>query len=173
MKSTIVICLIFCFSGFHSYSKRINETEVPESIKKVFIKTFPENERVRWDLDRDDNYKAIFYIERDRASAKYDENGNCLETKMYTDTSDIPDKIKKKISKKYKDFKINKVEKITVLKEGVSYEMELTPIIEKIEISVSPSGEITEKIKDNDGKSKFHKKERKNIKKKRQSKKTK
>lgn len=94
-----------------------------EKVLKAFKETFTNAEKVTWH-DLEDNYQADFWQNSINVKAKYDEDGNLLETIRYYFEKDLPPNILAKLKKKYTDKEVFGVTEVTN-ENDVSYYISL------------------------------------------------
>ncbi|HYM95176.1 MAG TPA: hypothetical protein VET23_13625 [Chitinophagaceae bacterium] len=107
-----IIFAVLLFAGIAGKAAN-HYGEIPsEKVLKAFKETFTYAEKVVWH-DYENKYQADFWQNSINVRAKYDEDGNLLETTRYYFEKDLPPNILGKLKKKYSDKDIFGVTEIT------------------------------------------------------------
>lgn len=110
MKQILVAALLLAtITGSAAVSTGDSPTE---KVLKAFKETFATAQQVTWH-DYDDHYQADFQQNSISVKAKYDEDGNLLETTRYYYEKDLPPNILSKLKKKHADKEVFGVTEIS------------------------------------------------------------
>jgi uncharacterized membrane protein YkoI len=114
---------------------------VPESVKTAFKQKFPTAQKVTWELDYE-NYEAEFKVNKKEMSAKFDKDGNWIETETPIKPSAINPEVKEFLSKNFAGFVVKEAEKVETAAKGVVYELEVKNGEIEYELVVSEKGQL-------------------------------
>jgi hypothetical protein len=123
MKKGILILTIFLFGSF-AYAQKIDESEIPTSVKTKFTSIYPDTKVEKWKKENG-NYEARFDKNKTEMSVIIDPNGKLLETETSISISSLPIAIKDYLENNYDGKKIKEITKITYAKGTVFYETEV------------------------------------------------
>ncbi len=102
------------------------QNDVPEAVIANFDKMFDGAKSVKWDqLNEDNEYETAFKYKRKRMTAKFDPEGNWLETEYEIKDSELPAAVKMVIKLEYADHEIDGVEKISTPERKETFEVAL------------------------------------------------
>ncbi len=143
MKKLLLFILtasIFSFSSCCS-----DPVDLPEKVKTIFSKKFPDAKKVRWEKENDTEWEAEFYLNGKEYSAAYNNDGKWLETEYEINSTEIPEAVLKTLEIEFADFEIEESE-IVKNPKGKFFEFELEKEegdedIE-IEVLITTSGKI-------------------------------
>jgi len=147
MKRKIITGLFMLLLGTitrSTYAQDISADKVPADVSSAFKAKFPKAEKVKWEMENGKDYEAAFKINDAEQSAVFDAGGNWMETETEIKVSELPQAVSQSVAKQFSGYKINEAEKVEK-KDGNLYEVELSKGKEILEVTLSPTGEVTEK----------------------------
>ena len=119
------------------------QSDVPEVVKEAFNKQFAGAKSVNWEYESVDiEYEAAFKWERKRMTAKFDPEGNWLETEFEINQSQLPAAVKMALKMEYADYDIDSVEKISTPERKEAYEITLEKDNVVWKLSYTASGKL-------------------------------
>ena len=121
--------------------------DVAEKVLKAFQQTFSGAQDVTWN-ETDNNYQANFKMSEIKVRAKYDSEGNLLETVRYYGEKELPLNIIARLKKKYASQEVFGVTEISSENE-MTYHIVLKDAKHWYTVKADPYGNLqqTEKFK--------------------------
>ncbi|MFN8438483.1 MAG: PepSY-like domain-containing protein [Cytophagales bacterium] len=98
--------------------------DVPQKVKDVFSKQYPQASEVKWDKEAE-GYEVSFDLNEVDYSLLIDSDGNVLETEVEIKSNELPSVAQEYLNKNYAGKKVKEYAKITDAKGQVSYEVEV------------------------------------------------
>lgn len=126
-----------------TFAQKLQEKNVPASVKASFQKLYPNAKEVKWDKESE-KFEASFEINKIDNSVLFDAQGNLLETEIEIAINQLPQSIKDYVTKNYPKQKIKEAAKITDDKGVVAYEAE----IKGMDLLFDASGKFVKAEKD-------------------------
>lgn len=114
---------------------------VPEKIKRQFLKDFKNVSLVSWTKENDNEWEAEFVKNNISYSVNYLSNGDWKETEYFIDEKSLPSEILNKIKFTFSDYNISQAE-ILEKKSGDFYEILLKNGIKNIELVLTSDAQI-------------------------------
>lgn len=143
MKQIALICVAALVSAA-AYAQKLKETEVPESVKVSFVKSFPNIKSVKWSKESETEFEAEFKNGSMEQSANFDASGKWLVTETEIKKTDLPPLVQAAIKKEFDGFKIEEAEKVETA-DGVAYEVELEKREVTYGVQLSKDGKVLKK----------------------------
>lgn len=142
---TTVVALVgtFLFASPMSLAQTENP---PQKVEKAFNQKFPNAKKVDWE-NEDGAWEAEFEWKGTEYSANFSENGDWLETEHEISENQLPAIVKNTLSIQFKGYDIEEVE-ISEKPDGTFYEIEMEQGETDYEVTISPSGQIVKKVKE-------------------------
>ncbi|RAJ06481.1 putative PepSY-like beta-lactamase-inhibitor [Chitinophaga skermanii] len=119
----LIFSWIICCLAFSVYAQDIPASQVPVGVTKTFKTKFPTAGKVEWEM-KGDLYEAEFKVNRVEHKAHFSKDGNLVIYKKDIRQIDLPQGVQNTLRNKYKDYKIDDVEKV-VKGKNVYYQVEL------------------------------------------------
>lgn len=107
-----------------TFAQKLQDKDIPPSVKSAFNKAHPDAKEVRWEKEGD-HFEAEFEQGKTEQSVVINARGHILETETEIAVSELPQKAKDYISANYKGRTIKEAAKIVDDKGLVSYEAEI------------------------------------------------
>ena len=126
-----------------SFAQKIQEKDVPDSVKASFQKNYPNIKEVKWDKEGE-KYEASFDLNKIDNSVLFDAQGNLLETEVEIELNQLPKGVLEYVKANYKRQNVKEAAKITDAKGIVVYEAE----IKGMDLLFDNSGKFIKQIKD-------------------------
>lgn len=123
MKKILFILLAFLATGYAS-AQKVNEKDVPESVKMAFHRLYPQAKEIKWEKENG-NYEVNFDNNKQDYSVLLDEKGGVVETEVEIEPNQLPAITLEYIKTHYPGKKIKEAAKITDAKGVVTYEAEI------------------------------------------------
>lgn len=123
MKTMLMIAasvLAFSFAN----AQKMNEAEVPASVKNGFAKKYPGAKVEKWEKEGAD-FEAEFDLNKVESSAVFGADGSFKELEQEIKTSALPKAVTDYCSKNYAGYKLSEAAKITDANGKVMYEAEM------------------------------------------------
>lgn len=137
MKKTTV--LLIAASLLSIIACKPGDANIPEKISTAFSKKFPAARRVTWDKENEHEWEIEFRMGKMKYSAKYDNEGNWLETEYEIAKAEIPMAIIHTLNTQFDGYKIEEAE-ISETAAGKVYEFALEKDEAEVEAAFSVSG---------------------------------
>lgn len=126
-----------------SFAQKLNEKDIPSSVKEALHKAYPNAKEVKWDKEGE-NYEASFDVNKIDNSALFDGTGNLLETEVEIELNQLPSSIIDYVKTHYSGQKIKEGAKITDSKGTITYEAE----IKGMDLLFDSNGKFIKEMKD-------------------------
>jgi len=136
----VCISLVVCVSAMNQKDEKI-----PVTAKTGFAAKFPTAQKVKWSIEKPDEFEAEFTINGVESSALLNDKGNVLETEAEIKESELPQAVKATIAKDFIGYKLDEIEKATDAKGVTTFEMEAAKGKDKLEISFDAKGKLLSK----------------------------
>ena|SRR5437879_5595526 len=120
---TLVTFMIAMMIGSFAIAQKIQEKNIPSSVKSSFQKQYP-NTKAKWSKE-ENNYEAEFNFDKEERSVLMDVSGNIIETEIEIKVSQLPKEITEYIKANYQGQTIKEAAKITDAKGVVTFEAEI------------------------------------------------
>ncbi len=135
------LCAFFAFIAFS-----LSAQKVPDAVAKGLEKQFPGAKAVKW-LDPEDEgeYETTFKWNKKRMTAKFDDEGNWLESEHEISKSKLPAAVHLTISIEFADYEIDSVEMISTPERKEAYEVGLLGEEQNYKVIFTAGGKILEK----------------------------
>ncbi len=104
-------------------SQKMQEKDVPVSVKTALQKQYPKAAKVKWNKESD-KYEAEFDLNKEETSVLIDASGNVIETEVEIEISKLPKGVAEYVKTNYKSS-IKEAAKITDAKGSITYEAEI------------------------------------------------
>lgn len=126
MKKYTILIIATLFASC-SNAQKLNEKNVPTTVKDAFQKEYPNITNAKWEHENG-NYEVNFNLENKEASLLIDEQGNILETEIEIKTSELPKTVIDYANANYKGKRIKEAARIINSKGEITYEAEIKGI---------------------------------------------
>ncbi len=123
MKKLVFLLAAVASVSFAS-AQKVQEKDVPTSVKVGLQKKFPNAKNVKWEKEKG-NYEAGFKATKTDYSVLLTASGNIVETEVNIAIHALPASVKTYVAKNYPGKKIKEAAKITDAKGTVTYEAEV------------------------------------------------
>ena len=80
IMATVATVALCCICGSACFAQKLATAKVPAIIREAFAQKFPAASRAKWELETANMYEVNFRQAKEAFSAKFDQNGNLLET---------------------------------------------------------------------------------------------
>lgn len=124
MKKLAILLTMITAVAFVN-AQKVQQKDVPASVKKGFQKQFPTVKDVKWEKEKD-NYEAAFKSKGTKTSVVINYSGNILETETEMNGNSLSAPIKGYLAENYPNQKIKEAAKITDAKGVITYEAEIS-----------------------------------------------
>ena len=138
----IIFLAASLFYSVTSFAQDIRTDEVPSVVRNSFKQQFPKAMDVEWEL-KDQLYKVEFEIGRKDHEAWINSTGGIVKHKQDITEGELPKEVTASISKNYKGYRIDDVERIESNKK-FSYKVELKTLSKEQDVIFDQSGKVIE-----------------------------
>ena len=138
MKTTIILMAMLLNVSLAS-AQKINEADVPASVKSAFAKKYPGAKVEKWEKEGAD-YEAEFDLSQAESSAVFDVNGNFKGLEQEIKSSELPKAVTDYCAKTYAGYKLTEAAKITDSTGKVMYEAEMSKGKEEFDVIFDDKG---------------------------------
>lgn len=121
MKTVLV--LIILLTSFTAYSQKLNESDIPEAVKKTFSENYPDVKNAKWEFEHG-NYEAEFKVNNVEKTAVINKMGHLSAVETEINISSLPEAVQSAVSKDYPSASIKEASKIET-EGGIEYEVEI------------------------------------------------
>lgn len=118
------------------------EGQVPKEVKTAFKDKYPNENDPDWHKDKNGNFESNFKKDGKHYKADFSPEGQWLETERRISKKDLPDAIKEKIEKEFKEYKLVEIEEVDHNSKGRFYDLEFKKDGEKQDIEFNAQGNI-------------------------------
>ena len=146
MKKTVFMCAFALITG-NLAAQKIEEANVPSTIKTTFAKSFPNVKGVKWSKEKEGEFEAEFKNGGVEQSANFDETGKWLVTETKINKKDLPLAVQDALKKEFAGYKIEEATKIESLKNGSCFEAEIEKGKETFDVLLTADGKLLSKTK--------------------------
>lgn len=137
---------IFCYSlmamilfaGCNTTAKG----QVPKEVKATFKSMYPKENDPDWHKDKNGNFESNFKKDGKHYKADFSPDGKWLETERRILKKDLPNVIREKIDKDFKDYKLVEIEEVDHNSKGRFYDVELKKDGKKKDVEFNAQGNI-------------------------------
>lgn len=143
MKTTIILMAMLLNVSLAS-AQKMNEADVPASVKSAFAKKYPGAKVEKWEKEGAD-YEAEFDLSKVESSAVFDANGNFKELEQEIKSSELPKAITDYCAKTYAGYKLTEAAKVTDSNGKVMYEAEMSKGKEEFDVIFDDKGNFIKK----------------------------
>jgi hypothetical protein len=140
-KLTMIIAL--GFGSTLTYAQKVQEAEVPASVKTTFKKEYPSVKEAKWEKEKG-NYEASFDLNKVDNSVLIDAQGNLIEKEVEIELKQLPQGVLEYVKKNYAGKEPKEAAKITDAKGVVTYEAEM----KGMDILFDSTGKFLKEVKD-------------------------
>ena len=144
MKAIIFALAIICLGSSAAYAQKISEDKVPAMVVTNFKKQFAKASKPQWEMEEAD-FEVNFKNNGVEYSAKYDKQGNWLETEQEIKNTELPAAVKNAIEKEFPKAEIEESEKVSYPNQASVYELEIEHGKQKFEVQFSAEGKLLKK----------------------------
>jgi len=142
MKKAVTMMVAGVITSF-SFAQKIQEKDVPTTVKTSFNKTYPTAKEVKWDKEGN-NYEASFDANEIDNSVLFDATGNEVETEVEIELNQLPSGVLEYVKTHYSNQKVKEAAKITDAKGAITYETEL----KGMDVLFDSNGKFIKEMKD-------------------------
>lgn len=143
MKAILIMAAsVLTFSCANA--QKMNEADVPASVKSGFSKKYPGAKVEKWEKEGVD-YEAEFDLNKVESSAVFDANGTFKELEQEIKTSELPKAVTDYCTKTYAGYKLSEAAKITDANGKVMYEAEMSKGKEHFDALFDDKGNFVKK----------------------------
>ena len=119
--------------------------KVPEKVKTAFVQKFPDAQKIKWDMEEENEWEAEFEMNGKEYSANFDTNGNWKETESEIEVKDLPVAVMNMLNTDFDGYQMED-EAAQVEQPGKNgYEVVVKKGAETIELFVDETGKIIKK----------------------------
>lgn len=142
MKKTAITIVVMLIAAM-SFAQKVQEKNVPASVKSAFKKAYPAATSTKWDKE-EDKYEASFDLNKVDHSVLMDAKGNIIETEVEIELNQLPKGVLSNVKSKYAGHKAKDAAKITDAKGTVTYEV----AIKGLDLIFDSNGKFVKEIKE-------------------------
>ncbi|MCO6492237.1 MAG: PepSY-like domain-containing protein [Phaeodactylibacter sp.] len=121
------------------------QDDVPPTVKEAFAARFAGAGFAEWEDPEDGVYEVDFELDGKDMMAKFDANGNWVETETEITETDLPEAVWQAITSQYAGYKIDKVETEATPERPLAYKIKLEQDDKKVKVTFSADGEVLKK----------------------------
>ena len=125
MNRIILLLSIILFLTSISYSQKIDESRIPDTVKNSFYCKFPNAGSVKWGKESKSVYEAEFKLNDTDMSANFSEEGEWLETETEIQVTSLPQAVTDAVNRDYKDARITGASRIERPDNKIIYEADI------------------------------------------------
>lgn len=139
-----MILLAMVLNASLASAQKMNESDVPASVKSAFAKKYPGAKVEKWEKEGAD-YEAEFDLNKVEYSAVFDSNGTFKELEQEIKTSTLPKAVTDYCTKTYAGYKLTEAAKIIDSTGKVMYEAEMSKGKEEFDVIFDHKGAFVQK----------------------------
>ncbi len=133
---------LFYNQTFSQEKGYVLELKVPVVVLKSFQAKFPTAKNVVWSMEKELEYEAEFYMNRQKMSANFMVNGEWKETEWSLSEKKLPLEIKKTLKNQFHKYNLEKAEVSDTPEKGKVYEVTLEKDESMIEVVLKGNGKV-------------------------------
>jgi Putative beta-lactamase-inhibitor-like, PepSY-like len=114
----------------------------PESVKKTFNQKYPTATKVKWGMEKANEWEAEFIFNGEKLAANFKEDGTWVETEHKIKFNQLPMAVAEAYNKTFLDWKIIEVDRTETVKNGVIYEIDMKKGKEKKTAAYKEDGTV-------------------------------
>jgi hypothetical protein len=137
-----VVIAVSIFGAGHINAQKIKSANVPAAILAGFKSAFPKATKPTWELENSSMYEVDFRQSKKEYSAKFDVNGNLVETETSIKMKAVPSQVSQSLKSQFKGYKIESAEKILYPDGSTAYEFGIEKGKESLELLFSSDGTL-------------------------------
>jgi hypothetical protein len=136
----LFICLLVV--GSSCFAQNINKKDVPTNVMEAFKNKIPNVSKQAWEM-KEGVYQVMFKQGEHIGLAKFDKQGNWIETNHRIRPDEFPKSSLDLVRKHFPRYKIEKVYRVETAKGQSFFTLELEKELEEIEVTLHPDGRIS------------------------------
>ena len=140
MKNTIILMFVLSLLTLNTFSQK----NVPEYVKKEFVKKYPTAQAVKWGSEEDNEWEAEFKINGQEMSASFDNKGTWLETEAEISEKDLPAIVSNTLTTEFNGYKSSEITTIEN-PQMKGFELRLKKGETSLEVVIDNSGKVVKK----------------------------
>ncbi len=121
-----------------------NRVNVPDSVKVLFNKTFPDAQNVSWKKEKPLKYETSFVINGTEMSASYNGEGKWLETSQTIKQPELPVMVQSVLDSVYADYIVTGTSRVEKPDKIVLYKVELKKGDTQRTIQLEENGKVSQ-----------------------------
>ena len=121
-----------------------NRVNVPDSVKVLFNKTFPDAQNVSWKKEKPLKYETSFVINGTEMSASYNGEGKWLETSQTIKQPELPVMVQSVLDSVYADYIVAGTSRVEKPDKIVLYKVELKKGDTQRTIQLEENGKVSQ-----------------------------
>lgn len=125
--------------------QKLENENIPKEVRTSFELRYPDVEEVSWELDANADWVAQFSVYNTEYLAKFNLDGDWLETDHKIITAAVPFKVNLSLHDHFKDYKIEHA-MIAEKKTGQFYEMQVLAMGHEYDIEADTKGTLTREV---------------------------
>ena len=142
MKTLMLIVVTFLAVNSVSIAQKVKPENVPSSVMTAFKSKFPDVSKVKWSLEKANEYEAEFKQDGKGKSANFSGDGTWLETETEISKSLLPKVVVDAITKQYSNYKIEETELSETPANSSFYSVTIEVNEKKFDVEIKPNGEL-------------------------------
>ena len=140
MKRYALLGILALFAG-----ALLAQEEVPAVVEAAFAAHFPGAGFIEWEDVKDGIYEVDFEQDGKDMMAKFDADGNWVETEIEITETELPEAVWKAITAQFAGYSIDKVETEATTERPLAYKVRLKQKHAEMKVTFSTDGEILKK----------------------------
>jgi hypothetical protein len=140
-----ILRLLMALSAISSgaLAQQLSANKVPPVVRQACEAKFSRVRKVEWKLKNDHSYEAEFRMNGVEVAAKFDANGNWLETETTIARTKLPSDVRATISKNFSSYKLIETQTVERFDQKLRvYEVHLEDLKEVLKILFEENGTL-------------------------------
>ncbi len=125
-----------------SYAQKVKPENIPVPVQTSFKAKFATLTKVKWSLEKADEFEAEFKMDGLKKSANFKSDGTWLETEIEIRKSQLPQAVLDAIGKQYPGYKIQEAEQAETSENSIFYGVTIELNEKEFDVDFKPNGEI-------------------------------
>jgi len=142
MKNLMFSLALVLLTIASSYAQKVNSENVPAPVLSAFKAKFVTAVKVKWSIEKANEYEAEFKMDGLKKSANFKSDGTWIETEIEINISQLPQVVIEAINKRFSGCKIDEAEQAETPENTNFYGVTIELNEKEFDVDVKPNGEI-------------------------------
>ena len=150
MKNILFSLALVLLTIASSYAQKVKPENVPAPVLSAFKAKFVNAVKVKWSIEKVNEYEAEFKMDGLKKSANFKSDGTWIETEIEINISQLPQVVIEAINKRFSGCKIDEAEQAETPENTNFYGVTIELNEKEFDVDVKPNGEIIKAVEVNE-----------------------